>query len=745
MNKYDLVVIGGGLAGFCAAMAAARLGSRTALIQDRSVLGGNCSSEIRVPIGGACDFNPWARETGILEEFFLEERRQSSRRIWIGEITSIWDLALYQGCYENENLDLFLNTKVFDVEKDNNLISAVKCICIDKEDNIKVEGKFFLDATGDGVVAYKAGAETRFGREGRDEFNEELAPDIPDDLVMGSTLSFHAEDAGTAVPFALPSWAPVFKTDKDLLHRTHVDMKAGYWWIEIGNPPYHTIHDNDKIRDELYKQLLGVWDHIKNQDDHAADNLAIDFIGSVPGKRESRRIVGPYIMREDDVRTDKMFSDSVAYGGWFCDLHTMGGILNNEKPPEASFDGNLEEEDSRQMHIYSIPLRSLFSKDIDNLFMAGRDISVSHVALGTTRLMATCAVIGQGAGTAVAHCIKQGLMPNKLSESDIDEIQQQLIKDDCYIPGLINQDTGDLARTAKVSVSSSAPLVFPNTLMRGYEYEHPRQKTISRSSLDIPRLQLFPCTADFLEKVSVYIESDNSNVSTLTVSLVEANSINDFNLSNRLKVVEVPIEPNSSGWIDIDFNCSVKIKSLLWIKIVSERDVFWLYSHNLPTGTVSASRIIKNHRPQKGSYALKLYPQMYPYKAENLLSGLARPEIWTNIWISDPKEAFPACVGYELKQVEPVNTLYLTFDTNLTLAHVATPGLYVAPECVKDYNVYVYQKNKWIRIVSVKGNYQRRRIHRFEAVTVKKIKLEILATNGDPSARLYELRLYNEQ
>ncbi len=262
--------------------------------------------------------------------------------------------------------------------------------------------------------------------------------------------------------------------------------------------------------------------------------------------------------------------------------------------------------------------------------------------------------------------------------------------------------------------------------------------------MEVPRLQLFPCTTDFLEKASVYIESDNSYVSTLTVSLVEANSINDFNLSNRLKVIEVPVEPNSSGWIDIDFNCLVKIKSFLWIKIVSENGVFWFYSQNPPTGTVSASRMIKNHRPQKGSYALKLHPQMYPYKAENLLSGLARPEKWTNIWISDPNEVFPSWVEYELKQDEQINTLYLTFDTNLTLAHVATPGLYVAPECVKDYNVYIYQNNKWIKIVSVKGNYQRRRIHHFDAITAEKIKLEIVAANGDLSARLYELRAYYE-
>ena len=370
--------------------------------------------------------------------------------------------------------------------------------------------EIFIDATGDGVIAYQAGAEYRMGREGRDEFGEDLAPEVADDKVMGSSLLFHAEDAGCPVPFTPPDWIARFKEDTDLNHRTHDDVHAGYWWIEVGNPPYQTISDNDLIRHELYKQLLGVWDHIKNQGDHGADNLHIDFIGSVPGKRESRRIMGDYILIESDIRRDACFPDAVAYGGWFCDLHTMGGILNREELPEPSFNSDVSEVDRRQMYTYTIPLRSLYSKNIENLMMAGRDISTSHVALGSSRLMATCGVVGQAAGTAAAWCIRYSKNPREICRDHIKDIQQQLLKDDCYIPGISNEDPNDLARKAEITASSSGALVFKAGEI-GYEFEHPKQKTYPRSGLETERAQLFPFDSGYLESVGFELLSKISN------------------------------------------------------------------------------------------------------------------------------------------------------------------------------------------------------------------------------------------
>ena len=508
--NYDLVVVGGGLSGVCAAVSAARLGCSVALVQDRPVLGGNSSSEIRVPIGGACNFNPWARETGILEELHLEDRSQNDRRVWMGEATSLWDLVLYNAVIAEPRIDLFLNTIAREVVMAGGKagrISEIVCTQLASEKAFNIQGSLFVDATGDATIAFKAGATTRMGREGKAEFGETLAPDKPDDYTMGSTLAFHASDAGRPVPFVPPEWAVVYKSNDELLHRTHADVTSGYWWIEIGNPPYNTIGDNDKIRHELLRHLLGVWDHIKNRGEHGAENLFIDFIGALPGKRESRRVMGDYILRESDIKQSVVFDDRVAYGGWFIDVHTMGGILNREKPPEATFDGNLEETDRRQMYIYSIPYRCLYSKDIANLMMAGRDISATQIALGTTRLMATCAVIGQAVGTAAHLCTKHRLAPRELHPARIKELQQLLLKQDCYIPRLANQDPADLARTAGVSASSTAVLSFPEGTTLGSEYEHARQKTYLRSNLDNERGQMFPVTADRIDRIEALVES----------------------------------------------------------------------------------------------------------------------------------------------------------------------------------------------------------------------------------------------
>jgi ribulose 1,5-bisphosphate synthetase/thiazole synthase len=746
-DRYDVVVVGGGLSGLCAAVSAARLGCSVALVQDRPVLGGNSSSEIRVPVGGACNFNPWARETGLLEELHLEDRTQNARRVWMGEATSVWDLVLYNAVVAERNIDLYLNTTAREVVMapgGQRRIAAIACTQLSSEHEITLEGDLFVDATGDATVAFRAGATTRMGREARSEFGEVLAPEKADDYTMGSTLAFHASDAGHPVPFVPPEWAAVFKTDDELLHRTHADVTSGYWWIEVGNPPYNTIGDNDRIRHELLRQLLGVWDHIKNRGDHGAANLFIDFIGALPGKRESRRVMGDYILRESDIKQSVVFEDRVAYGGWFIDVHTMGGILNRDKPPEATFDGNLEETDRRQMTIYSIPYRSLYSKDVANLMMAGRDISVTQVALGTTRLMATCAVIGQAVGTAAHLCARYKALPGDLYPGRVREMQQLLLKQDCYIPHVANEDPADLARTAKVTASSCATLRFPEGTV-GCEYEHARQRTYLRSNLDNERAQMFPVTASRIDTIEALVESRRSSPAAVTLNLYKAGAIWDFGSKESLETATAEIAPGSLAWLKFDVNVAVDPNALYWIGLKSDTEVHWRYSERSPTGTTCASRILRNWSAQKGSYTMRILPESRPYEAGNLLSGIGRPEKWTNIWVSDPSLGFPQSVEYDFGKPARFNTVHLLFDTDLNLPHMSTPGLYRTPECASDYVVYAEGPGgSWNKVVSVKGNYQRRRVHGFAAVTSRRLRLEILRSNGDPSARLYQARVYLE-
>ena len=745
-EKFDVLVIGGGLAGISAAVSAARLGCEVALVQDRPVLGGNSSSEIRVPLGGACDFNPWARETGIIEELFNIDRAKNHKGVWAGLATSVWDLILYEAIKNEKRISLFLNTSARDVILSNNVdkkIRRIKCYQNGTEKEFNLEADIFIDATGDGTIAFKAGSETRMGRESRKEFNESLAPNKEDGYTQGSSLMFHTIDVGTKVPFDPPEWIPVYKTDDNLYYRTHEDLKSGYWWIEVGCPPYNTITDNDKIYHELLRQLLGVWNHIKNYGNHNAENLVLDWVGSTPGKRESRRIIGDYILTENDLKESKLFSDRVAYGGWFIDIHTPGGILVNNEPPEATFRGSDKETEKKHVCVYSIPFRSLYSKDIRNLMMAGRQISVTHVALGSTRLMGTCAIIGQAVGTAAYLCKKYGISPRELYKKYVKELQQLLLKQDCYIPGIKNEDPKDLVKKAKVKASSSSVLKFGEGKL-GVVYEPPRQRYISVSNLERERAQLFPVTANNIDYVELLLESQIKKQAEVVLSLRKANNIWDFSSTENIKTIKAVLPPGKISWVRFNIEQKVEPNSFYWITVKAEKDIFWRYCENSMTGVVAGSKIIKKWALFKGCYSMRIFPDSSPYNPENIINGVARPEKWTNIWISDPERGFPQNIELDFGKEKKFNSIYLIFDTGLSRSHVLTPQLFKAPECVKDYSIFYEHEGRWKKLLEINNNFYRRRIHHFDDISSKKLKIEVFSTNGDRSARIYEIRVYQE-
>ncbi len=457
-KQYDIVIVGGGISGVCAAMAAARHGASTALVHNRPVLGGNASSEIRMHICGAdCHGKrPNARETGILEEILLENKNRNPQWSF-----SIFDTILWEKCHFEKNLDLYLNTHMTEVTVEDKVIKKIKAIQLTTEKIFELEASLFTDATGDGTLAYLAGAEYMSGREGRDVFDETHAPEQSDQVTMGNTLLFRAIDTGNPVPFQKPYWANTYN-EEELKLRDHGEITYGYWWIELGGEELHTVSDGEEIRDELLKALYGVWDHIKNKGDHKADNYVLDWVGFLPGKRESRRIKGDYILKEQDLIGGRIFDDAIAYGGWPMDMHVAGGLRAKLEPTDYI---HLDK-------LYTIPYKSLYAKDIHNLMLAGRIISASHMAFGSTRVMGTCAVIGQAAGTAGALAIAKGIRPSAVS-THISELQQLLLRDDCYIPGLNNEDKRDLASKALIHCSSAVENGRCNHVINGISRSTP--------------------------------------------------------------------------------------------------------------------------------------------------------------------------------------------------------------------------------------------------------------------------------
>lgn len=454
--KTDVLIAGGGMSGVCAALAAARNGAKVILIQNRSRLGGNASSEIRMHIVGASAIRGgvW-RETGILEELVLTDAVENQQRCY-----EIWDHIMYDRVINEKNITLLLDTNFYEAESLDGTVKKIKAICTNTEEIYEIEAKYFADCTGDGTLAVSAGAEYMQGREATSLWGESLGQPVADNKTMGNSILFTAQKHDRPMPYTPPKWARKY-TAKDFVHRKINSWEYGYWWIELGGME-DAVKDGQKIRHDLLSVVYGVWDYIKNSGNHPeSENWALSWVGMLIGKRESRRIVGDYIMKQDDIQSPKLFEDRVAYGGWPLDDHPPEGIDNSGIAPFRSIP--LKEP-------YSIPLRSLYAKGFKNLFMAGRNVSVSHVALSSTRVMATCAAMGQAVGTAMAYCLRNDIAPQVLANDKkyISDFQQLLLRQDQALLGIQNADNRDLARNARVKASSETADGPAASVLDGY-------------------------------------------------------------------------------------------------------------------------------------------------------------------------------------------------------------------------------------------------------------------------------------
>lgn len=442
--RTDLFIAGGGMAGVTAAIAAARNGASVILLQDRPVLGGNASSEVRMHILGAAsrgkELETESRETGILEEILLETAVRNPQNS-----ASMLDLILYEKCRNEPNLKVMLNTTLTGVQINESRIVSVYASRESTEEYFEIFATIFADCTGDGRLGFEAGALFNVGREAEAEFGEGAALPDRDPYSLGSSLLFTAREFDKPMKFSPPAWARKFSED-DLKFRNHHSWEYGYWWVEFGGA-LNTIRDNETIRDELLAIMLGVWDHIKNSGNHPeSENWALDWFGFLPGKRESRRFIGKHVLTQQDIETAEDFHDVIAYGGWPMDTHPPQGIDAKESHPcHQPF----------TPYMYGIPLRSLVSANIDNLMFAGRNISATHIAFSSTRIMATCAVMGEGLGTFAALSIGHHMPLEKAWQDHelIQKAQQQLLRQGAYLPGRLLEDC-NLAAAAHVAASS---------------------------------------------------------------------------------------------------------------------------------------------------------------------------------------------------------------------------------------------------------------------------------------------------
>lgn len=787
-EHFGVVVCGGGMAGFCAAMAAARHGIRTCLIQDRPVLGGNASSEIRVTVHGAACHHTHCRETGIVGEALQAERRTNHLYpIENGWTNSVHDMALYNMAVSEPNLTLFLNTTLKDVQLGSgswgltqlgswpaatdekgyihrpachggDRIVAIRAHVANAETELILKGDQFIDCTGDALLAHLAGCEWRMGSESRHDTGEIHAPLEASRETMGNSIHIRCIDTGRPAPFSAPEWA-VHYDDASFFYdqgRRPNEPEGGYWWIEIG-VPWDTIHDNETIRHELTRHALGVWDWMKNKDPKNIDrcrNYALEFIGQVPGKRESRRVMGLHFLNEHELQRREAFEDECAFGGWFIDLHTPGGLLAPTSEPDSAlgYDSALKSVALKLIGPYGIPMRSLASRDIKNLAMAGRNISVTHAALGTVRVMATCGVMGQAAGMLAAQACSEDSPLSAVIDSSIQSIQQQLLRDGCFLPNTNNTDTADLARSAEATASSSlrfsgfGPWEMPeDTNLREKVWTSGNGKTVS---LEKSPCQWFQLDGSRLDRLAVVLLNPADTPSTGQAALRKVTSIWDYDATEGEPVwkSEFAVPAGHDGQIWLECGLADLPPGTYRLELRGPEPVHWRCTASHALG-IAGGWIVGSGRFHwnrlHGEMAFQMDPPQETYGASQVLSGFTRPIDATNTWLSDPAAALPQWLKLTWEQPVTIHQVELTFPHQLVLeTHWENP-FYVAPHVPERYSLEAWMDGAWKCLHREQDNSACRRQHPFpEAVETTRLRLLVEKTHLSRSAGLAEIRCY---
>lgn len=442
----EVCVVGGGMAGLCAALASARSGVKTILVQDRAVLGGNASSEVRMWICGAHGADN--KETGTLEEIQLANIRRNP-----GLNYPVWDSVLYGVARNQENLELILSCAVCEVEMDGpERIASVRGWHLTRQKWIHIRAAAFIDCSGDSILRL-SGAPCRWGREAVSTTGESNSRNEADRRTMGNTvlIQLRGIDPEDHHPFVPPSWA--LPVDENTFPHREKNMKPtghNFWWLEIGGME-DTIEDADSLRDRLIALAYGVWAHIKNHPDGRGHAWELEWIGALPGKRENVRYEGDHILTQEEIESQGQFPDLVAHGGWTMDDH----------PPEGIYHEGKDTTHHAAPSPYGIPYRCLYSHAVKNLWFAGRNISATHMAISSTRVMATCATMGQAAGTAAAIAVAESCDNRAIYEKHLDRLQRHLMDQDQWLPGRL-RPVAPLSRpdVARYSASTGDPEVL---------------------------------------------------------------------------------------------------------------------------------------------------------------------------------------------------------------------------------------------------------------------------------------------
>lgn len=744
----DLVIVGGGLTGTCAAITAARAGVKVILIQDRPVLGGNCSSEVRLWILGATSHmgnnNRWARESGVIDEIMLDNIHRNPDGNPL-----IFDTVLLEKVVEEKNITLLLNTAVYDLDKnpvghaDADKITAVHAFCSQNSTQYTASAPLFCDASGDGIVGFLSGAAFRMGAESMEEFGEKFAPDKAYGELLGHSMYFYSKDVGRPVKFTPPSFAlqdieeiPRYKTFNPK------DFGCRLWWLEYGGR-LDTVHDTEKIKWELWKVVYGAWNYIKNSGQFPeAENMTLEWVGTIPGKRESRRFEGDYLLTQQDVVEQRSFKDTVAFGGWSLDLHPADGVYSDQSG-------------CNQWHskgVYPIPYRCYYSRNISNLFIAGRIISATHVAFASTRVMATSAVGGQAVAIAAALCKKYGCTTREVGEKHLDELQLELWRSGQYLPQTDVTDTNDLVRKA-TSISASSTLKLDALPKSDF------WATIKHSVA-----QMIPVVPGKIPSVTFWIEA--SEETELGVELRKSSKAINHTPDVTLDVKHFRLKKGLNE-LSADWNTIFNEAGYAFICFMKNEQVKLQYSEARITGLVSVfnatNPAVSNYgkqeptedigvdtfefwcpqrRPEGRNVAMTFGEPLSVFGTDNLTNGFHRPVSAPNAWVADLNDKTPL-ITISWDAPATISRVEFVFDTDYD--HPMENVIYVHPETVMPFcvsDVTVTNCNDEV-VGTITANHLSKRTILFDkAITTQHLKIRLSGNNANAPVSLMEVRCY---
>jgi hypothetical protein len=687
----DVVIVGGGIAGVCASIAAAREGLQVVLVQDRPVLGGNASSEVRLWALGATSHmgnnNRWSRESGVIGEILEENLYRNPE----GN-PMIFDTVLLEKVSVEPNIRLLLNTTVYETEKDGcSRIKSCRAFCSINSTQYQLVAPYFIDSSGDGILSFQAGAGFRMGAENREEFGEKLAPKNDYGYLLGHSLYFYSKDTGRPVKYHPPAFAldditkiPRFRS----IQLKHFGCKL--WWIEYGGR-LDTVHASEEIKWELWKIIYGVWNYIKNSGEFPeAETHTLEWVGTIPGKRESRRFEGQYMIRQQDIVEQKTFPDAVAFGGWALDLHPADGVYS-ELPGCSQW---------HSKGVYQIPLRVSISRDIENLAYAGRIISASHVAFGSTRVMVTCGYIAQSTAQAVAWAHKNKVALQEVTApANFKAFQQKLQSTGQHIPGVPFEDRDNLLKSAEWKASSCLKL---SELKADGEW----------LSLNESAALLLPLGKGSIPSIKVSAKAEGKQ--NLTVQLRSSLRVDNFTPEKIIE--ELPLQLSAGDQsLEINFSHKPEQPGYYFITFLRNESIELRTSRQLLSGVLSVfngcNAAVSNNGSQEGSaesgidgfefwtprrrpagglIAFSSSSPLHTFSEDNLFNGYNRPHLLPNVWIADPHDPEPS-LSFRWKEERSINKIVVNLDADFDHAMESVLMGHpedVVPTCVRNFIVY---------------------------------------------------------